>query len=197
MTYHSKHRKMRIETDSMGEIEVPSNRYWGAQTQRSLVHFNIGQDLIPIEVIHSIGILKKAAAITNNKLGVLPSNEPGSSIMPGKINPTQCEAMTMVAVQVMGYDTAVAFACARGYLEMNVCKPLIIYRDLCKSSNVILSRQRRRRISAGIGDCFVRLRRLAMTKGAGTTFLEVSMRHYAPSVAGVRHGILEACKTGD
>src|SRR3990167_6697986 len=71
MTYHSKHRKMRIETDSMGEIEVPSNRYWGAQTQRSLIHFNIGQDLIPIEVIHSIGILKKAAAITNNKLGVL------------------------------------------------------------------------------------------------------------------------------
>ncbi|MDO8126173.1 MAG: class II fumarate hydratase [Candidatus Brocadiales bacterium] len=75
MTYHSKPRKMRIETDSMGEIEVPSNRYWGAQTQRSLIHFNIGQDLIPIEVIHSIGILKKAAAITNNKLGVLPKDK--------------------------------------------------------------------------------------------------------------------------
>jgi len=57
----------------------------------------------------------------------LPSNEPGSSIMPGKVNPTQCEAMAMVAVQVMGYDAAVTFAGASGYLEMNVYKPMIIF----------------------------------------------------------------------
>ncbi|MFM7221450.1 MAG: class II fumarate hydratase [Nodosilinea sp.] len=57
----------------------------------------------------------------------LPENEPGSSIMPGKVNPTQCEALTMVAVQVMGYDTAVAFAGASGSLEMNVYKPLMIF----------------------------------------------------------------------
>ncbi len=57
----------------------------------------------------------------------LPANEPGSSIMPGKVNPTQCEALAMVAVQVMGYDTAVAFAGASGYLEMNVYKPMMIY----------------------------------------------------------------------
>jgi fumarate hydratase class II len=57
----------------------------------------------------------------------LPENEPGSSIMPGKVNPTQCEALAMVAVQVMGYDTAVTFAGASGYLEMNVYKPLMIY----------------------------------------------------------------------
>lgn len=57
----------------------------------------------------------------------LPSNEPGSSIMPGKVNPTQCEAMAMVAVQVMGADAAVAFAGASGYLEMNVYKPVMIY----------------------------------------------------------------------
>ena len=57
----------------------------------------------------------------------LPENEPGSSIMPGKVNPTQCEALAMVAVQVMGYDTAVAFAGASGYLEMNVYKPMMIY----------------------------------------------------------------------
>ncbi len=60
----------------------------------------------------------------------LPENEPGSSIMPGKVNPTQCEAMAMVAVQVMGYDTAVAFAGASGYLEMNVYKPMIIFNIL-------------------------------------------------------------------
>ena len=63
--------KMRIETDSMGEIKVPSDKYWGAQTERSLHHFNIGHDLIPMEVVHAFGILKKAAALTNHELGNL------------------------------------------------------------------------------------------------------------------------------
>jgi fumarate hydratase, class II len=58
---------------------------------------------------------------------IIPYNEPGSSIMPGKVNPTQCEAMAMVAVQVMAYDSAVSFANAGGYLEMNVYKPLMIF----------------------------------------------------------------------
>lgn len=57
----------------------------------------------------------------------LPSNEPGSSIMPGKINPTQCEALSMVAVQVMANDVAVSFGGAGGHLEMNAYKPLMIY----------------------------------------------------------------------
>jgi fumarate hydratase, class II len=57
----------------------------------------------------------------------IPENEPGSSIMPGKVNPTQAEALAMVAVQVMANDTAVGFGGAGGYLEMNVYKPLIIY----------------------------------------------------------------------
>jgi fumarate hydratase class II len=58
---------------------------------------------------------------------VIPENEPGSSIMPGKVNPTQCEALTMIAAQVMANDVAVGFGGAGGYLEMNVYKPLIIY----------------------------------------------------------------------
>ena len=58
---------------------------------------------------------------------VIPSNEPGSSIMPGKVNPTQCEALAMIAVQVMANDVGVGFGGAGGYLEMNVYKPLIIY----------------------------------------------------------------------
>ena len=57
----------------------------------------------------------------------IPANEPGSSIMPGKVNPTQAEALTMAAVQVMANDVAVSFGGASGYLEMNVYKPLIIY----------------------------------------------------------------------
>ncbi len=65
----------RIETDSMGEIEVPGDVYWGAQTQRSLKHFNIGFDVMPREVIRALGILKKAAAIVNNDLGKLDGDK--------------------------------------------------------------------------------------------------------------------------
>jgi fumarate hydratase class II len=62
----------RIETDSMGEIAVPADKYWGAQTERSLHHFHIGGDHMPLEVVHALGLLKKAAAITNGELGQLP-----------------------------------------------------------------------------------------------------------------------------
>jgi len=67
--------KTRIETDSMGEVEVSCSKYWGAQTERSLHHFNIGKDLIPIEVIHAFGILKKAAALTNLELNKLTKDK--------------------------------------------------------------------------------------------------------------------------
>lgn len=63
--------KVRIETDSMGAIEVASDKYWGAQTERSLHHFNIGKDIMPLEVIHAFGILKKAAASANFALNKL------------------------------------------------------------------------------------------------------------------------------
>jgi fumarate hydratase class II len=67
--------KTRVETDSMGEIEVPADVYWGAQTQRSLKHFNIGFDVMPREIIRALGILKKAAAIVNFDLGKLPEDK--------------------------------------------------------------------------------------------------------------------------
>ncbi len=67
--------EMRVETDSMGPIEVPADRYWGAQTQRSLIHFNIGFDVMPREIIRALGILKKAAAIVNCDLGKLPEDK--------------------------------------------------------------------------------------------------------------------------
>ena len=66
--------EVRVESDSMGEIEVPANKYWGAQTERSLHHFNIGKDLMPIELIHAFGVLKIAAALTNLELGKLPQD---------------------------------------------------------------------------------------------------------------------------
>jgi fumarate hydratase class II len=68
---------------------------------------------------------------------ILPENEPGSSIMPGKVNPTQCEMVTMVAVQVMGHNTAVQMAASQGNFELNVFKPLIAHN--CLSSIELLS----------------------------------------------------------
>src|SRR5438270_4210359 len=65
----------RVETDSMGEIEVPSAKYYGAQTERSLIHFNIGFDVMPREMIRALGLLKKAAALVNEDLGKLPADK--------------------------------------------------------------------------------------------------------------------------
>ncbi|MAR05519.1 MAG: fumarate hydratase, class II [Cyanobium sp. NAT70] len=67
---------------------------------------------------------------------IIPSNEPGSSIMPGKVNPTQCEALAMLSVQVMANDQAVAFGGCSGYLEMNVYKPLMIF-NISKSIRLL------------------------------------------------------------
>ncbi len=65
----------RIETDSMGEIKVPTDKYYGAQTARSLMNFKIGGDRFPRELIRALGILKKAAALTNKELGILPAEK--------------------------------------------------------------------------------------------------------------------------
>src|SRR5215472_16358298 len=62
----------RVEKDSLGEVDVPADRYWGAQTQRALLHFSIGDDLMPKEVYHAYGYVKKAAALVNAASGLLP-----------------------------------------------------------------------------------------------------------------------------
>src|SRR5580658_6859682 len=66
---------VRIESDSMGQIQVPADRYWGAQTERSLHHFAIGEDRMPPELIHAFALLKKAAALVNHDLGKLPKDK--------------------------------------------------------------------------------------------------------------------------
>ena len=75
MTEPTANPQVRIESDSMGEIEVPADVYWGAQTARSLLHFNIGRDLMPPELIRAFGILKKAAALVNQDLGKLSEDK--------------------------------------------------------------------------------------------------------------------------
>jgi fumarate hydratase class II len=67
--------EMRVERDSMGDIQVPSDVYYGAQTARSLIHFDIGDDVMPREMIRALGVLKKAAALVNEDLGKLPSDK--------------------------------------------------------------------------------------------------------------------------
>jgi fumarate hydratase class II len=67
--------KTRVETDSMGQIEVAADRYWGAQTERSLHHFSIGREHFPRPMIRALGILKKAAALANGELGTLPKDQ--------------------------------------------------------------------------------------------------------------------------
>src|SRR5580693_3024360 len=84
--------RTRMESDSMGQIEVPANVYWGAQTQRSLLHFNIGRDTMPPELIRAFGILKKACALVNQDLGKLPADkcklivQAADEVISGKLN---------------------------------------------------------------------------------------------------------------
>src|ERR1700745_137101 len=85
-------RKFRTESDSMGTIEVPPAVYWGAQTQRSLHHFDIGRDTMPPELIRAFGILKKACALVNQDLGKLSAEkaklivQAADEVISGKLN---------------------------------------------------------------------------------------------------------------
>src|SRR5437867_10435704 len=82
----------RLESDSMGTVAVPANVYWGAQTARSLLHFKIGNDLMPPELIWAFGILKKAVALVNEALGKLPPArarlivQAADEVITGKLN---------------------------------------------------------------------------------------------------------------
>src|SRR5690242_3677410 len=84
--------KMRKETDSLGDVMVPADKYYGAQTQRSLENFLIGQEKMPLEIIYALAIVKKASAIVNCELGLLPEEKKKvistvcDEILTGKLN---------------------------------------------------------------------------------------------------------------
>jgi fumarate hydratase class II len=88
----SKSNIERIETDSMGKIKVISNRYWGAQTQRSIEHFSIGNDIMPLEIIHSLALIKKCAAIVNSS-ALMPKNR--------RLSKDKAELIVMAAEEVI------------------------------------------------------------------------------------------------
>ncbi len=116
--------------DLTGLPFVPApNKFAGLQAHDALVMASSGLKTLAVslyKIANDIRLLASGPRAGLSELH-LPANEPGSSIMPGKINPTQCEALAMVAVQVMGYDAAVTFGGAGGYLELNVYKPLLIF----------------------------------------------------------------------
>lgn len=105
------------------------NKFSSLAAHDALVHTSATLRTLAVSLMKIADDIRWLASGPRCSLGEikLPPNEPGSSIMPGKVNPTQCEAMIMVCIQVMGNDNAVAIAGSRGNLELNVCKPVIIH----------------------------------------------------------------------
>jgi len=123
------------------------NKFEALATKDALVHLHgslNGLAVALMKIANDIRFLGSGPRCGLGELS-LPENEPGSSIMPGKVNPTQCEAMTMVCAQVMGNNTAVSVGGSNGHFELNVFKPLIIRNvihsvtllgDACESFNL-------------------------------------------------------------
>jgi fumarate hydratase class II len=108
------------------------NRFAALAAHDALVHLSGVLRTLAVSLTKIADDIRWLGSGPRSGLGelVLPPNEPGSSIMPGKVNPTQCEALIMVCIQVIGNDAAVTVAGSRGNLELNVCKPVIIHNVL-------------------------------------------------------------------
>ena len=108
------------------------NKFHALTSKDELVFAHGGLKALAADLMKIANDVRWLASGPRDGLGeiFIPENEPGSSIMPGKVNPTQCEAVTMVAVQVMGNDAAVGFAASQGNFELNVFMPVLIYNFL-------------------------------------------------------------------
>ena len=114
---------------------VTSNKFEALSSNEGIVssHHSLKQLAISInKIANDIRISSSGPRSGIGEL-ILPANEPGSSIMPGKINPTQCEAITMVCSQIMGNDTAISFGATQGHFQLNVFRPMIIYNFILSS----------------------------------------------------------------
>ena len=119
-------------------FKVAENKFESIASNDSLVetHGALKQIAVSLfKIANDIRLLGSGPRSGFSEL-ILPANEPGSSIMPGKVNPTQCEAMTMVCAEVIGNDTTVTFAGSQGHLELNVFKPVLAFK-LIESSNLL------------------------------------------------------------
>ena len=113
-------------------FKTEENKFHALTSKDELVFAHGGLKALACDLMKIANDIRWLASGPRDGLGELfiPENEPGSSIMPGKVNPTQCEAVTMVAVQVMGNDTAVSIAASQGNFELNVFMPVCIYNFL-------------------------------------------------------------------
>lgn len=129
------------------EFHTAPNKFEALATKDALVHLHGSLNGLAVSLMKIANDVRFLGSGPRCGLGelALPENEPGSSIMPGKVNPTQCEALTMVCAQVMGNNTAVSVGGSMGHFELNVFKPLIIRNvlhsvallgDACESFNL-------------------------------------------------------------
>lgn len=113
-------------------FQTAMNKFHALTSHDELVHVHGALKALAADLMKIANDVRWLASGPRSGIGeiTIPANEPGSSIMPGKVNPTQSEAMTMVACQVMGNDAAIGFAASQGNFELNVFKPVIIYNFL-------------------------------------------------------------------
>ena len=114
------------------EFRTAENKFHALTSKDELVFAHGALKALACDMMKIANDVRWLASGPRDGLGeiFIPENEPGSSIMPGKVNPTQCEAVTMVAVQVMGNDVAVSMAASQGNFELNVFMPVCIYNFL-------------------------------------------------------------------
>ena len=126
----------RVAARLAGQLDLPltqaDNLFAALAGHEALVAFHAGLKMLAIALTKMANDIRLMGSGPRAGLGELqlPQNEPGSSIMPGKVNPTQIEALTMVCAQVIGHDAAIGFAASQGQFELNVYKPLIIFDTL-------------------------------------------------------------------
>ncbi len=114
------------------EFITADNKFEALAAHDAMVELHGALNVIAVSLMKIANDLRLLGSGPRSGIGeiILPANEPGSSIMPGKVNPTQCEALTMVCAQVMGNNTAVSIAGSNGHFELNVFKPVMIYNVL-------------------------------------------------------------------
>lgn len=133
-------RKMIITLERLSGLRIieDSNKFVGISSKQAMARVHSGLKVLAEDLNKIANDLRFLSCGPRTGIGelILPTNEPGSSIMPGKVNPTQVEMMTMAAIQVMANDTAISIANASGQLELNTYMPLIIY-NMVKSIKLL------------------------------------------------------------
>ena len=121
-----------------GKYKPSKNKYEAIATHDSLVNFSNSLRSLSVALIKILNDIRFLASGPRSGIGelIIPTNEPGSSIMPGKVNPTQIEALSMVCTQVIGNSTTVDLAGMSGHFQLNAFKPVIVY-NIIQSVNLL------------------------------------------------------------